>query len=393
MGLHGIENSQTRYTDAYVPAENVIGREGLGLKIALATLNTGRLALPAICAGVSKWATKVAREFASQRVQWGKPIGEHDEVAQRIAFIAATAFGLEAMLDVASRLADEKRNDVRIEAAIAKLYGSEMGWRVVDELMQVCGGRGYETAESLQARGLRGVPVEQVMRDMRVNRIFEGSTEIMHLIIAREAMDQHLHVAGDLMEPDLPIDRKAKALGRAGAFYANWYPRLAVGRGQVPQSYASYGELAGQMRFVERASRKLARSTFYAMARWQAGTEDHGAFLGRIVDIGAELFAISAAVVYTQTQMREHPERAAETQELAGAFCNQAQHRTERLFHELWSNADAANHHLALDVLGGRHAWLEEGIIDPSGGDGPMVPSAETDLGIPVAAGAKAGSG
>jgi alkylation response protein AidB-like acyl-CoA dehydrogenase len=385
MGLRGIENSQTRYTDAYVPAENVIGREGLGLKIALATLNTGRLALPAVCAGVSKWALKIAREFASQRVQWGKPIGEHDEVAQRIAFIAATAFGLEAMLDVASRLADEKRNDVRIEAAIAKLYGSEMGWRVVDELMQVCGGRGYETARSLQARGLRGVPVEQTLRDMRVNRIFEGSTEIMHLIIAREALDQHLQVAGDLMEPDLPVDRKAKALGKAGAFYATWYPRLAVGRGQAPQSYATFGELAGQMRFVERASRKLARSTFYGMARWQADTEAHGAFLGRIVDIGAELFAMSAAVVYTQTAVREHPERAAETRELAEVFCNQAQHRTERLFHELWSNADAPNHRLALGVLRGRHTWLEAGIVDPSVGDGPMVPSADTDLGIPVA--------
>jgi alkylation response protein AidB-like acyl-CoA dehydrogenase len=394
MGLRGIENSQTRYTDAYVPAENVIGREGLGLKIALATLNTGRLALPAVCAGVSKWATKIAREFASQRVQWGKPIGEHDEVAQRIAFIAATAFGLEAMLDVASRLADEKRNDVRIEAAIAKLYGSEMGWRVVDELMQVCGGRGYETARSLQARGLRGVPVEQTLRDMRVNRIFEGSTEIMHLIIAREALDQHLHVAGDLMEPDLPVDRKAKALGKAGAFYATWYPRLAVGRGQAPQSYATFGELAGQMRFVERASRKLARSTFYGMARWQADTEAHGAFLGRIVDIGAELFAMSAAVVYTQTAVREHPERAAETRELAEVFCNQAQHRTERLFHDLWSNADAPNHRLALDVLRGRHTWLEAGIVDPSAGDGPMVPSADIDLGIPVAGPATtAGSG
>jgi len=393
MGLHGIENSQTRYTDVFVPVENVIGREGLGLKIALATLNTGRLAIPAICAGVCKWATKIAREFASQRVQWGKPIGEHDEPAQRIAFIAATAYGLEAMLDVASRLADEKRNDVRIEAAIAKLYGSEMGWRVIDELMQVCGGRGYETASSLQARGLRGVPVEQVLRDMRVNRIFEGSTEIMHLIIAREAMDQHLHVAGDLMESDLPLDRKAKALGKAGAFYATWYPKLAVGRGQAPQSYAGFGELAGQMRFVERASRKLARSTFYAMARWQAGTEDHGAFLGRIVDIGAELFAISATVVYTQTAQREHPERAAETQELAEAFCNQAQHRTARLFHELWDNADAPNHRLALDVLKGRHTWLEEGIIDPSAGDGPMVPSAETDLGIAIPSAAAATNG
>ena len=187
------------------------------------------------------------------------------------------------------------------------------------------------------------------------------------------------------MEPDLPLDRKAKALGKAGAFYASWYPRLAVGRGQAPKSYAEFGELAGQMRFVERASRKLARSTFYAMARWQAGTEAHGAFLGRIVDIGAELFAISAAVVYAQTQMREHPERADETRELAEAFCNQAQHRTERLFHELWTNVDGDNHRLALDVLSGRHTWLEEGVIDPSAGDGPMVPAPETDRGIPVA--------
>ena len=386
MGLRGIENSQTRYTDVYVPAENVIGREGLGLKIALATLNTGRLAIPAVCVGLGKWATKIAREFGSQRVQWGKPIGEHDEVAQRIAFIAATAFGLEAMVDVASRLADEKRNDVRIEAALAKLYGSEMGWRIIDELMQVCGGRGYETARSLEARGLRGVPVEQALRDMRVNRIFEGSTEIMHLLIAREALDQHLQVAGDLMEADLPVDRKAKALGKAGAFYATWYPRLAVGPGQAPQSYATFGELAGQMRFVERASRKLARSTFYGMARWQAGTEDHGAFLGRIVDIGAELFAMSAAVVYAQTAIQEHPERADQTRELAEAFCNQARHRTERLFHELWSNADTPNHRLALDVLSGRHTWLEAGIVDPSIGDGPMVPSPEADREIPAAA-------
>jgi hypothetical protein len=139
------------------------------------------------------------------------------------------------------------------------------------------------------------------------------------------------------------------------------------------------------MRFVERTSRKLARSTFYGMARWEAGTEDHGALLGRIVDIGAELLAMAAAVVYAQTAIREHPERAAETRELAEAFCNQARHRAERLCHELWSNADVPNHRLALDVLKGRHTWLEAGIIDPSFGDGPMVPSADTDGGIPVA--------
>src|SRR5215213_7992293 len=97
MGLRGIENSVTLLENVFVPTENVIGKEGQGLKIALTTLNTGRLALPAICLGVAKWATKVAREWSSERVQWGQPVGKHDAVAQKIAFIAATAFGLEAM--------------------------------------------------------------------------------------------------------------------------------------------------------------------------------------------------------------------------------------------------------------------------------------------------------
>src|SRR3954452_4751788 len=208
MGLRGIENSVTLLEDVFLPAENLIGREGDGLKIALTTLNTGRLALPAICVGVGKWATKVAREWGNERVQWGKPVGKHDAVAQKIAFIAATAFGLEAMVDVASRLADDKKSDIRIEAAIAKLYASELGWQITDELMQVRGGRGYETAESLKARGEKPIPVEQVMRDMRINRIFEGSTEIMHLLIAREAVDQHLEVAGDVLESGGDIKAK-----------------------------------------------------------------------------------------------------------------------------------------------------------------------------------------
>src|SRR5215204_403475 len=214
MGLRGIENSVTRLTDVFVPRENVIGREGQGLKIALTTLNTGRLALPAICVGQAKWATRVAREFASERVQWGQPIGKHDAVAQKIAFIAASAFGLEAMLDVASRLADDKQNDIRIEAAIAKLYASELGWQVIDELMQVRGGRGYETAESLKARGERPVAVEQQLRDMRINRIFEGSTEIMHLLIAREAVDRHLEVAGEILEARAKPGEEAGGRGR-----------------------------------------------------------------------------------------------------------------------------------------------------------------------------------
>ena len=365
MGLRGIENSVTLLDGAVVPKENLIGKEGEGLKIALTTLNTGRLALPAICVGVAKWATKVAREFAAERVQWGQPVGKHDAVAQKIAFLAGSAFGLEAMLDVASRLADDKKNDIRIEAAIAKLYGSEIGWRVTDELMQIRGGRGYETAESLKARGEKPIPVEQAMRDMRINRTFEGSTEIMHLLIAREAVDKHLEVAGEILEGDGSLGEKAKLAVGASQFYAGWLPKLAVGKGQNPSSFDEFGPLAKHLRYVERNSRKLARSTFWGMSRWQAGLEKRQSFLGRIVDIGAELFAISSAVVYADTLQREHPERAAEARELADLFCLQARRRVEALFHQLWFNDDDAGYSAALAVLEGRYTFIEEGIVDP----------------------------
>ena len=366
MGLRGIENSVTRLEGVFVPSENVIGKEGQGLRIALTTLNTGRLALPAICVGMAKWATKIAREFGSQRVQWGQPIGKHDAIAQKVAFIAASAFGLEAMLDVASRLADDKQNDVRIEAAIAKLYASELGWRVMDELMQIRGGRGYETAASLKARGERPIAVEQQLRDMRINRIFEGSTEIMHLLIAREAVDRHLQVAGAILEGDGDLKEKARVALQASRFYARWLPQLAVGEGQKPHAYEQFGELATHLRFVERSSRKLARSTFYAMGRWQAKLEKRQAVLGRIVDIGAELFAISSAVVYAETIRGEQPQRATEAAELADLFCKQAERRVVALFQSLWSNDDLENYALAQGVLEGRYRFVEEGIADPS---------------------------
>src|SRR5438270_6827550 len=181
MGLRGIENALIDLEDVRVSRANLIGEEGRGLKIALVTLNTGRLSLPAICLTASKHCLKIVREWANERVQWGRPIGKHDAVAQKIAEIAGITFGMEAMGELSGELADEERNDIRLEAALAKLWCSEMAWRVADEMVQIRGGRGYETAASLKARGERPVPAEQILRDLRVTRIVEGSTEIMQL--------------------------------------------------------------------------------------------------------------------------------------------------------------------------------------------------------------------
>jgi len=369
MGLRGIENGVTRFDRVRVPASDRLGREGEGLKIALSTLNTGRLALPAICAGNAKYALRICREWARERVQWGLPVGKHDAVAQKIAFIAGTAFGLEAVLELSGHMADEGRKDIRIEAAIAKLWASEMGWLVVDEMVQIRGGRGYETAESLANRGERAVPAEQMLRDMRINRIFEGSSEIMKLLIAREAVDQHLAVAGDIIEKDVPLAAKARTAAKATGFYARWLPKLAVGKGNDPRSFAEFGPLSTHLRFIDRSARKLARSTFYGMSRWQGRLEKKQAFLGRIVDIGSELFAMSAAVVRAQ-MLAEDGERSAI--ELADLFCRQARGRVDAYFTGLWQNTDALNYQAAQQVLDGRFEWLEDGVLDPSGG-GPFL--------------------
>ncbi|GAB2976743.1 acyl-CoA dehydrogenase family protein [Amycolatopsis acidiphila] len=367
MGLRGIENGVTRFHKVRVPKENVVGGEGKGLKIALATLNTGRLSIPSMCAGAGKWCLKIAREWSSERVQWGKRLGDHAAVANKISFIAATTFAMESVQELSGHMSDEGRNDIRIEAALAKLWASEMSCKVADELLQIRGGRGYETAASLAARGERAVGVEQLVRDLRINRIFEGSTEIMHLLIAREAVDAHLSAAGALADAEADLQAKAKAAAKASGFYAKWLPQLVSGKGNVPTSFREFGALAPHLRYIDRTARKLARSTFYGMARWQAALEKRQGFLGRIVDIGAELFAMAASCVRAEMQDTES------ARELADVFCHQARLRIEALFDALWENTDDADYGLTARVLDGRYTWLEEGVFDPSEGTGPWI--------------------
>jgi alkylation response protein AidB-like acyl-CoA dehydrogenase len=378
LGLRGLENSVTRFTDVFVPTENRIGEEGRGMRIALGTLNTGRLSLPASCVGALKWCTTIAREWSGQRVQMGRPIAEHEAIATKIAFIAATTYGVESMLDLCCMLADDDRNDIRIEAAFIKLYASEMAWKAADELVQLRGGRGFETAASQEARGERGVAAEQILRDLRINRIFEGSTEIMHLLIAREAVDDHLRVAGDIIDPKAAFGRKARAGLRAAVFYARWLPTLLLGRGSFG-GYADYGTLAKHLRYAERSSRKLARQTFRGMAKWQGKMEFRQSYLARLVDIGAELFAIAATCVRAQASGR------AEEIELADLFCRQARNRASALFRALHTNTDAGDYKRSKDVVAGRYVFLEDGIL-PASPPGEWVgtwepgPSTESDV-------------
>lgn len=362
MGLHALYNAVIRFTSVRVPKANIVGGEGRGLKVALSTLNAGRLSIPASSIGMAKKSLQIAREWGRERIQWGVPLGQHAAIAEKIRRIAAHAFAMEAMLIVTSRIVDrDKHADIRLEAAMCKLWGTEKAWMCLDDVMQIRGGRGYETVGSLKARGENPYPVERMMRDNRVTTIFEGSSEIMRLFIMREALDPHLKVAGIALNTERPWSERLASAFKAAGFYLWWYPKQWLPFGgsapaeMHPRLAAHFGEVAG-------FSRRMARTLFHQMVKFGPKLEKRQVLLGRIADIGADLFAIAASCVHAQKLLQDG-EPEAKVLALVDDFRAQALMRIEQNFAGITDNADQHGYDIAQQVINGEHEWIERGIV------------------------------
>ena len=361
MGLNGIYNCLFRFKDVKVPRENILWAEGRGLALALRTLNAGRLTLPAASSGLGKYCLSVCRRWGQERAQWGKPIAEHEAGAQKIAYISSMTFALEAISLLTSAWTDKGEMDLRIEAAMAKLFCTEAAWKIIDTTMQFRGGRGYENARSLRDRGEQPYAIERAMRDVRINMILEGSSEIMRLFLAREAMDPHLKVAGDVINPRTSFTQKISAALKAAGFYAKWYPSQFI-NGSYFSSYPEMGELGKHFSYIEKTAHKLARSFFFYMGIYQDGLEKKQMILGRLVEVGTELFAMTATCSYAKYLHDQNPGDRSPI-DLADHFCTLSRRRANDHLRELSDNDDEASNELSTKVMGGSAKWLEEGII------------------------------
>lgn len=345
MGLRALYNGVIRFSGVKIPRENVIAGEGKGLKVAFTTLNTGRLALPAVCTGLLQRCLDIAASWSRDRVQWGQPIGKHEAIAGKLADLAADAFATESLVLYTSALVDaDKKADIRLEAAIAKLWGTEAGWNGADATMQIKGGRGYETADSLRARGDRPDPVERLLRDSRINRIFEGATEIMHLFIAREALDPHLRRGAAALDTRKPLSERLETALRAGLFYAAWYPMRWLPRTRgLPADLDPV--LRSGLKQTAALSRKLARTLFHAMAKNGPKLERRQLLLSRLVDAGSELLVMSVSAAHAHALGDEA------SLQTARYICHRGRQRVETLFSEASSAPDGEAYRLAKRLI------------------------------------------
>jgi alkylation response protein AidB-like acyl-CoA dehydrogenase len=358
MGLKGIRNGLLSFHNVRVPREDILTGVGEGLKLALRTLNIGRLSIPAFCGGVMKHALAICRIWGNERRQWGAPVGRHEAVAAKIARIAADAFAVDSLAWLGATFADRGEPDLRLEAAADKLFCTKAMWRALDETLQVRGGRGYETADSLRGRGEAGIPVERMLRDARLYLIGEGTSEILHLFIAREALDPHLKATGITSIGD-PVDFK-----KAFRFYIRWYPGLLRPGFSASRDVSLTPGLRRHLRYVENASRRLARDLFHMMVRHGQGLQRKQMVLARLVDVGVELFAMGAVL-----SRAGGPQAPSGAEELADLFCRQARRRIGSLRRAVYGNDDRRVYDLSRKVLEGEFPWLEENILCTWKGD------------------------
>jgi Acyl-CoA dehydrogenase, C-terminal domain len=281
---------------------------------------------------------------------------------------------MDSVWKLASQMADRGGYDIRLEAAAAKEWNTVRAWELVDHTLQMRGGRGYETEVSLRGRGEAPIGVERMLRDCRINLIFEGSSEIMHLFMAREAVDKHLQVAAAMTDPKAGVGDRLAALPRVARFYAGWYPPLWLRGLATPFRYGDFGRLAPHVRFIERGCRKLARESFHGIVVHRTKMERKQGFLFRCVDVVMELFAMAAAVSHArQLQVERHPD-AERAVELADLFCRSSRRTVRRLFQDLWSNDDARKNRLAAVVMQGDRDLLAEGTVDLGWGPDAFQP-------------------
>jgi alkylation response protein AidB-like acyl-CoA dehydrogenase len=362
-GCRGIENAYMTFTDVRIPAANVIGEVGRGLKYALTILNVGRaVSIPAICLGMAKQAWQPTLDHANIRLTFQKPLSDRQTQRMRLARMAESLFTMEALATSVWRMADQHSYDVRIEAAIAKIFCSEKTIQFLKDAQIIFGGMGYETADSKRVRGEPAFGIEQLVRDAEMYRIGEGATDILRPFVAREGVSPHLDRARRYMNGEANRGERLVELLKLARIYVPWYMSLWWGKALPDRTEFHHQKVRQLLSYVEQSSRRLACAIFWAIVRHGEQLRDDQGRQARIETIGEDLLTIATAALAASSPARVNSDEP--VWDLVDHFVVDAHVRIDRAISELRGhNGDDIPTTIGQQMVGGNYPGLSHGII------------------------------
>lgn len=337
VGVRGTATSRLAFHDMFVPRENVLGELGKGLRVALTVLDFGRTTFGASCTGAAKFCVDHSVQHANRRVQFGETLGSFELVKQKLASMAANTFAMESCTYQTAALIDSGVGDFMLETAMLKVFSTDALWEIINDTIQIYGGKGYFTDE----------PFERMMRDARINMIGEGANDVLRAFSALVGMrDVGLELEGVVEAIKHPFG----GLGRLGRFAGRKLDSLFA----TPSVAISSSELEIDAVQLGRLIAKLGTHVERLLATYRVSIVDRQYQLGRIADAATELYVGICVLRRLDALIRDgdHDGQHLRANLETGRYYLQTSHRRIRdSFRELWNNDDEATTSLANRLL------------------------------------------
>jgi len=353
LGIRGSTQAELSYDGMIVPADHLLAAVGRGFGVAVHVLNAGRLTLAAGCTGATKRTLKHMATYAEDRVQFGHPLADFEITQRKFSRIASEIYASDSMLGILASLVDRGDIDFSLEAACAKVFASEMVWRAADDMVQLAGGRGY----------VKPYPYERILRDSRINRIFEGANEVLRLFIALNGVQAP---AEALKEVGSALRRPLRNLGLLGGFATS---RVKLRLGQTSTlDIDLHNRLKKHKEFFEKHVADLGGATDRIVIRHREKIVDAELMLERLADMAIDLFATAAVIARTQSLIDERGIEQCEREiALCDLFCLEAGRRfreNRNMLDSREENVDDGRRRIAGAVREGKGYFVTDAILE-----------------------------
>jgi alkylation response protein AidB-like acyl-CoA dehydrogenase len=321
VGIRGIQNATLEFNRMEVPAENLLGKLGEGLRIALSVLNYGRVTIGAGCTGTAKILTDQALKHAHDRKQFSKPLSDFELVKEKISLLAALTYAMDAVTYLTAGRVDSNEKDFMLEAALVKVFATESLWHMIFETMQIFGGRSMFTEK----------PYGLMMRDCRPSMVVEGSNDVMRLFVALKGFK----------DASKDFENFSILFQDYDHFNKRWIYFKNLMFNQTLEIYSPL--LKTQTKQVSVLVKRLGRAVLKCAIKYRGEVADRQLDLNRLAKVAMYIYTMSAVISKLDSDLEKSHENLhllGNDVDIVKYYCAFAYSKSNQLIRQLFSKND-----------------------------------------------------